>query len=163
MKRYLLLLVLAFFSFACDKDDDYDKEKAVSAFVSIDPIRLDESLANVEIKIPSAQNINFWSGSAALQNQKLENFALDFSIVERGFFTKRNEISLDSSSVFWMFYAGSLKDHFVFSPVFKDNKIFTFDTAGVLSAIDLESEKRLWKKRVFEKSFLKNYKSPRIG
>lgn len=163
MKRYLLLLILAFFSFACDKDDDYDKAKAISAFVAIDPIKIDDALATVAITIPEAKNVNFWSGSAALQNQKLENFALDFSIVERGFFTKRKEISLASSSVFWMFYGGSLKDHFVFSPVFKDGKIFTFDTAGVLSAIDLVGEKRLWKKRVFEKSFLKNYKTPRVG
>jgi outer membrane protein assembly factor BamB len=163
MKNLLTLLILASFLCACEKDDDYDREKAVSAFISIDPIRVDKSLENSEITIPKAKDLDFWSGSAALQNSEVENFKIDFSVVERGFFTKYKEISLDSSSKFWLFYSGSRLDHFVFSPVIKDGTIFTFDTSGVLSAVDLESEKKLWKSRIFKKSFLQNYKTPRIG
>jgi outer membrane protein assembly factor BamB len=163
MRRFLPIIALISLLCACDKDKDYDREKAISAFVSIDPVRVDKSLENIEIKIPSQINLDDWTSNASSQNQNIENFQLDFSIIERGFFTKRKEISLDSSSKFWMLYWGSKNDRFVFQPIIKDKKIFTLDTAGVLSAIDLESEKRLWKVRIFQKFLLKNYKTPRIG
>jgi outer membrane protein assembly factor BamB len=163
MRNFLALLILSTLLCACDKDKDYDRTKAISAFVAVDPIRVDEALQTVDVKIPTAENLTFWSGSSALQNQKVENFKIDYTLVERGFFKKYHQISLDSSSKFWLFYAGSKSDHFVFSPIIKDGKVFIFDTAGVLSAVDLASEKKLWKSQVFKKSFLKNYQTPKIG
>lgn len=164
MKKLAALFCTIFFLFACDKDQEYDKAKAISAFVAIDPIKVDPELEKVEIKLPKQKNNNFWSGSAGAQNQLVENIAKNFTLKTRGFFGKKSsEISLDESSQTWFFYSGSNVDHFVFSPIIKDGKIFILDTAGVLVARDLKTEKKIWKSRIFKKSFLKNYKTPKIS
>src|SRR3989338_3895094 len=136
MKKFCIVLWLVFLLTNCDKDADYDKTKAVSAFVQIDPLQIDKALEKVEMK---------------------------FSITERGFFKKVKEISFKKSSPLWFFYSGDIDDHFVFAPVIKNEKVFVLDTAGVLSAYDLVSEKKIWKSQIFKKSFLKNYHTPKIS
>lgn len=164
MKKLAAFFCTIFFLFACDKDQEYDKAKSISAFASIDPIKLDSALETTSIKLPQQKNNNFWSGSPSAQNQQIENIAKNFTLKTRGFFgNKATEISLDKSSQTWFFYSGSNVDHFVFSPVIKDEKIFILDTAGVLVARDLKTEKKIWKSRIFKKSFLKNYKTPKIS
>jgi len=160
--RFLQFLLITFLFAACDKDQEYDKTKAISAFVSIDPINVDPALATVEVQLPKQQNNNFWSGSASAQNQLIENFQKKFTL-ETGFFSKKSEVVLKKSSPTWFFYNGSIDDHFVFSPIIKDGKIFILDTAGVLVARDIKTEKKIWKSRVFERKILKNYKTPKIG
>lgn len=150
-----------------DKDKEYDKTKAVSAFVAIDPIKLDPSLEKLVITPPKQQKNNSWgiagtSGSA--QNQQIENFEKSFATKKPFFsFKKTQEISLSKSIPFWFFYGGSIDDHFVFSPLIKDNKIFFLDTGGVLAAYDLKTEEKIWKSRVFHRVYLKNYQTPKIG
>lgn len=163
MKKVFTIFFTSLLLFSCDKDQAYEKDKAVSAFVSIDQNPIDQSLKEVAIALPEQKNSNFWSASPAKENQQIENFKFDFSIIEKGFFSKHEEISLSSSSKFFFFYLGSPKDHFVFSPIIKDDKAFILDTAGVLSVVDLQSKKRLWKSQIFKKSFLKNYQTPKIG
>jgi len=163
MRNFFALITLFCVLAACDKEKEYDKSKAISAFIAVDPIKLDPALEKVEIKIPAAQKNNFWSGSAAAQNQRIENFAKDFSEIEKGWFSKKREISLDKSSFAWLFYAGNIRDHFVFSPVIKDGKVFILDTSGALLAKDLASDKKIWSKRIFARKILKNYKAPRLG
>ena len=41
MKKFCIVLWLVFLLTNCDKDADYDKTKAVSAFVQIDPLQID--------------------------------------------------------------------------------------------------------------------------
>ena len=163
MKKFCIVLWLVFLLTNCDKDADYDKTKAVSAFVQIDPLQIDKALEKVEMKLPPQKRNLFWSGSASLQNQSIENFEKNFSITERGFFKKVKEISFKKSSPLWFFYSGDIDDHFVFAPVIKNEKVFVLDTAGVLSAYDLVSEKKIWKSQIFKKSFLKNYHTPKIS
>jgi len=163
MKNFLFLIIISAAVFSCDKDKTYDKEKAVSAFVSIDPIKIDESLAGVEIKIPQQENSNLAFANPALQNSKIENFKFDFTFTERGFFKKYQEIKLQSSSKFFALYLGDEMDNFVYHPVIFDNKAFIIKTSGSVYAIDLASEKTLWKKSVFKKYFIKNYKTAKIS
>lgn len=163
MKRIAAVFCLIFTLISCDKDKEYDKAKAISAFAAIDPIRIDPALEKVELKLPKQENSLVWSGAAAAQNQLIDNLAKNFSYDERGFFRKTREISFRKSSPNWLFYLGDIKDHFVFSPIIKDDKIFILDTAGTLLARDLKTEKKIWKTQVFKKSLLKNYKTPRIG
>lgn len=164
-KRFAIFYAVLFlFLISCDKEKEYDKAKAVSVFASIDPIRLDKSLENVEIKLPAQNDIQFWSGSASAQNQSSENIKKNFSLVRSGVFSgSGEELSLKKSSQTWFFYSGDVDDHFVFSPVIKDGKIFFLDTAGTLVARDLKTVKKIWKTQVFAKSFLKNYKTLKIS
>lgn len=163
MKNFLLLIIISAVVFSCDKDKTYDKEKAVSAFVSVDPIKIDESLASDEITIPAQENIDFAVANPALQNSKIENFKFDFNFTEKGFFKKNQEIKIQSASKFSAFYWGDEVDNFVYYPVIFEGKAFIVKTSGTVFAIDLASEKTLWKKSVFEKSFIKNYKTAKIS
>lgn len=158
MKIAFPFLIAVFFLFACsDKEDEYDKSKAISAFAIIDPIRVDPELEKTEIKIPSQKINSSWSGSASSQNALIENFSKSFSL------KKSKKISLNKSTSAWFFYGGDLVDHFVFSPIIKDDKFFLLSTSGLLSAYNLTSEKKIWKTRVFPRIFLKNYQTPKIG
>lgn len=161
--HYLPFFLAVIFLFACDKDQEYDKTKAISAFAAIDPIKLDPTLEKVEIKLPSQQKNNLWDASGSAQNQRIENFAKNFNLKEKGFFTKTKEIAVRKSLQYWSLYLGSSKDQFVFSPIIKDDKVFFLDTAGELFAYDLKNEKKIWRSQVFEKKFLKNYRAPKIG
>ncbi len=142
---------------ACSKDEDYDTKNAVSAFASIDPTRLDPILSKSAVAIPLQKPNTAWTNSASAKNQQIENFSKNFSL------KKSQEISLKKSTQFWRFYSGDIVDRFVFSPIIKDNKIFTLDTSGELVAYDLSAEKNLWKSQIFKKKILKNYRAPKIG
>jgi outer membrane protein assembly factor BamB len=154
---YCLTFCLFFVACACDKEKVYDKTKAVDAFAVIDPIRIDESLSSVAIKIPNQKNNSFWIASGSSQNQLVEN-------IEKKFLTnKKGEIVLKSKSQYWFFYSGKIDDHFVFFPLIKDDKIFILDTSGELVSSSLKEKKTIWKSQVFAKHFLKNYQIPRIS
>jgi outer membrane protein assembly factor BamB len=189
--RFLVffLLILAFS--ACDKDEKYDQAKAVSAFAIVDVIKIDPELEKVEVKLPKQQLNDFWSGSSSESNQRIENFAFpnptfggDCSVgavLESSCMSKYTPVlhfdppsnpslkaglekSLSKkSSPAWSFYSGSLADHFTFSPIIKNDQAFILDTSGELRAIDLRTENQIWKSQIFEKKFLKNYRTPKIG
>lgn len=163
MQKLLLIGLVSLLIFSCDKDKTYDKTKAISAFDAIEKIKISEELKNVEVKVPAQSNIDFSSGNAALQNNKSENFTFNFQSQEKGFFKKRKEIKLNFSSQFWSIYFGDEIDNFVFSPVIKDSAAFFIDSAGVAYSFDLEKEKLIWKKRIFAKKFLQNYRAAKIG
>jgi outer membrane protein assembly factor BamB len=154
----LLFLVATLLIFSCEKDADYDKEKAISAFTAIESIKVDESLEKVEIKIPPQQKNSAWVGLASLQNQQIENFEKNFAI---GSWSKK--ISFDKSSKAWSFYSGSKSDRFVFSPIIKDKKVFILNSGGTLISYDLAADKKIWKTRIFNRQYLKNYQTPKIG
>jgi len=73
---------MTFFIFSCsDKKKDYDHTKAVLAFATIDDLKIDQSLQNVEITIPSQNSANsFLNPSLQIENfaflplQKSKNF-----------------------------------------------------------------------------------------
>jgi outer membrane protein assembly factor BamB len=149
---------------ACDKDQEYDKTKAISAFAAIDPIKLDPALEKVEISLPPQQQNDLWKGSGSLQNQRVENIAKNFSLKNSFFsFGKSHKISLKKASQFWSFYTGASGNQFLFYPIVKDEKIFLLDPSAELVAYDMASSKTIWKQQVFEKKILKNYRAPKIG
>lgn len=157
--KILALVSLIFSLSACDKDQEYDKTKAISAFAIIDPTTIDKSLEKTPITLPKQKNNFVWM---AASSSEIENFAKNFSYQKKGFFNSELEISLQKKSQSWFFYSGDLYSHFVFAPIIKDGKVFIFDTAGTLVARDLKSGKKIWKSQVFAKNFLKNYKTPKI-
>ena len=157
MKKLSSLFLVILLISACDKDEKYDKAKAISAFIAIDPITIDKSLESTEIKLPKQQQNNLWLASASESNQRIENFAKVFSL------KKSHQISLKESSQFWTFYNGNLNDHFVFSPVINGDIAYILDTTGELVAYNLKTEKKVWKSQIFHKKILKNYRAPKIG
>ena len=158
-----LAIIFSLVIFSCDKEQDYDKKKAISAFAIIDPINIDKSLEKTAIILPKQKNNESWVGLGSFQNQQIENFEKNFSLKNKNFFGQEKEISLKKSSKSWSFYSGSLSRNFVFAPIFKSDKIFILDTSGVLFARDVKTSKKIWKSKIFAKNFLKNYKTPKIG
>ncbi len=156
-----LCFVLLFTLSACKKDAEYDKAKAISAFVAVDKIKLDPALKNIEITIPAQQKNLSWVGLLSLQNQQIENFAKNFASKKSLFSAQK--IVLKKSSPIWTFYSGNYQDRFVFSPIIKDDKIFILDTGGTLRSYSTKSDKKIWQSRIFPRQFLKNYQTPKIG
>lgn len=159
--KFLIVVTLLLISSCSNKDKDYDKAKAISAFAIIDPIKVDPSLEKVVISLPKQQENNLWNGSASLQNQRLENIAKSFS-EEKKFFSSQREIVLRDSSLFWSGFWSTDDDDFVFAPIIKDNKIFTLNPSGSLIAFDLTTKRKIWKTKLFPSFSLKNYRDPKI-
>jgi outer membrane protein assembly factor BamB len=156
MRYFSAIFLICSLVFSCSKDAEYDKKKAVLAFVESDKFKLDSSLNSVQIVIPSQKNNEIADGNF-IANQQIENFS------NRYFFTKKQEFRLKKSSQFWSFYSGDSDERFVFSPVIKGNKAFILETSGNLISYDFKLEKKLWKTRVFPRQFLKKYQTPKIS
>ncbi|NBV06111.1 MAG: hypothetical protein EBS06_02605 [Proteobacteria bacterium] len=161
LQKSLIIFSLLFVFSCSDKKKEYDKTKAVSAFAIIDPIKIDPALEKAEIILPKQKANSFWNGSSSEQNQRIENFAKDFS-VSKSFFSGTKKIALNDSTLFWSGFGNIGDDDFVFEPIINGDKIYTLNTAGKLIAYDLTTHKKLWKNQIFLKKFLKNYRSPKI-
>jgi len=160
MKKSALLIFSAaiFILFSCSKDSEYDKDKAISAFENLDSIKIDPALETEKIDIPKEQKNSNWFGSSSFQNQKIENISKSFL---QSSWSKK--ISLGKSSKIWSFYRGSNDNRFVFSPIIKDDTAFILSSGGVLTSYNLALDKKNWKKRIFNRQYLKNYQTPKIG
>lgn len=153
MKKYLIFLTLFLLSSCSDKNDDYDKTKAISAFAIVNSLHADPALEKVEITLPKQEENKLWYGSSSEQNSRIENISFNFS--DKKSFKKTDRI--------WSGINFRFDDRFVFSPIITNKNIFLFDGSGILEALDLNSKKRIWKTRIFPVQFLSNYQTPRIG
>jgi len=155
-----LFAIISLFLFtACnDKDKDYDKTKAVSAFAISDQIAPDASLEKITISLPKQINLEEWTSSSSVSNQVAENLA--FAPQEKSL--KKGKF-LSGFSRIWTGYRPAFSDRFVFEPIIKDNVIFMLDASGIIAAYDLTSKNKIWEKRVFAKKYLKSYQNPKIG
>lgn len=162
-KKILVISLLLSFS-NCNSDKKYDKTKAMPALDVVSDVKVDESLKNIEIKLPKSQINQIWLGSASKNNQEIENLSKKFSFAESGwFFNKENEINLRRVWYKNIFYYEDFAKSFVYSPIITNQKIFNIDSSGDVSAFDIKSKELLWHKRVFEKLWLKNYKVAHLG
>lgn len=161
-KNFSIIFAALFLLNSCaDKDKDYDKSKAISAFANNEILSVDKKLEKINITIPRQQENKSWGGSAALRNQEVENFTKTFD-KEKKFFGKSEKISLSVLDTYWSGYKPSYDGRFVFSPAIGDGKIFLLNVSGKLTARDLTTKKEIWKSRIFPKEFLKNYQNPKI-
>lgn len=159
-----LVILLLLFSTNCNSDKKYDKTKAMPALDVVSDVKIDESLKNIEIKLPKSQINQIWLGSASKNNQEIENISKKFSYENSGwFFNKKNEINLRRVWYKNIFYYEDFAKSFVYSPIITNQKIFNIDSSGDVSAFDIKSKELLWHKRVFEKLWLKNYKVAHLG
>lgn len=153
MRFYFLILFAFCFSACSDKEKEYDKSKAISAFAIIDQLKADPALEKIQITIPQAKANHEWIGSASSLNQTIENFA----------FTQKGKNFLSGYNKIWSGYRSAFDDRFVFEPIIKNGKIFLLDAKGILECYDLISKKKIWEKRAFKRIYLKTYQNPKIG
>ncbi len=155
--KIILAAALFFLLPSCsDKEDDYDKKKAVSAFVA-DHVKIDQDLEKTQIALPSQKKNILWNGSASEQNQRIENFQKHFSPHK-----KSGKPLLKKVLQIWSGYRSGFSERFVFSPIIEENKIYLLDASGVLTARNLQTKEKIWESRIFPRRFLKNYQTPKI-
>lgn len=152
-----LALTLALICSSCSKDDDYDRKKAISAFVAIDHSLPDASLAKITIKLPLQRDNDLWNGSSSEQNQRVEN-------ISKTFFAKKNSqnLVLRKNSKIWSQFKFGYDDRLIFAPVIIGSKVFLLKNSGVLAAYDIKSEEKIWQKRIFPRRLLEKYRTPKI-
>lgn len=146
--KFLPLIFLIIFS-SCSKEKTYDHSKAVSAFLQTNPEEIDPALAEVKIKIPRQKDNNSWDNISANDNQNSGNFAFD------GNFKKRTILSYN--------YHLSAKNRLIYSPVIADDKAYVLDYDGILRAVNLKTNKQIFKKRIFPREYFKNFQNAKIS
>lgn len=160
ISQYLLFFLLFF---DCSSEKKYDKSKAIPLISLNQKIEASENLKNFQIVIPQSLNNDSWLGSSSLLNQRIENIAKDFANEEVGWWNKKNEIKIDRTWYKNIFYYEDFAKSFVYSPTIINNKIFILDSSGDMTAFSLDTKKKIWHKRIFDKLWLKNYKVAHLG
>lgn len=148
------LLAVLLLAQSCSDDETYDKEKAILAFVDNKNLSISEDLKNIEITIPQEINISKYNSSQNIQNLGIENLS---------FKPKKTNKFLSKSKKIWSGYRSFYKNEYVFEPIIKNNKIFLLDQRGILWCYDLNNYKKIYKKRIFPRKFIKYYQNPKIS
>ncbi len=146
-----ILIVILFVSFlsSCSTDKKIDDKNAISVFANDDLITADASLADLKISLPIQINNQFWFGSNNDNNQAIENFIFN------------NKISKTKS--IWAGYRPGYDDRMVFAPVIVGDKIYTLDAKGNLYARDTSNYKTIWKKKLIDRWFVKDFTDGKIS
>ena len=145
----LIAIFFASFLSSCSSDKKIDDKNAISVFANDDLIKADASLANIKISLPKQINNQFWFGSNNDSNQAIENF------------TFSNKISKTTS--IWAGYRPGYEDRMVFSPIITSDKIYTLDAKGNLYARNPSNYKTIWKKKLIDRFFIKDFTDGKIS
>ena len=163
-KFYLFLVILInFVVIACSKDQDYDKSKAVLAYVQDNSLEIDIKLQNTDIVLPKTKPNNSFLGSLSSLNQINENIEKNYQPNNSFLFNKKNKLKLRRSWSKSLFYASSKFENFHFEPIIYQEKIYFLDSAGELFAYDLKTKNMLFKSQIFDKKTVQNYRTPQIS
>ncbi len=175
----LAIIILLFVS--CDKDKTYDKSKAISLIAQNNALAIDSELIAKPIKLPAQKQNTSWqntswqntsrqnnSGSSRFCSHLIncetpQNFKKSYKISdEGGFFNKTKKISLQKKSSFTSLYSGASEQNFVYSPVILGDFAYILDSSGELLALALQDFKIRWRKQIFLKKNLKNYRAAKL-
>lgn len=151
----LFLVAIIFLQFACstNKDQAYDKAKAISIINNNKLIKSDIApKVNLDDKILSLS----WNHSEDHhQNGRVGNFVKNFTLKKKKyFFQNYKKINLS--------YSFFNKDIKLNLPVIFNNKLYALDNNGKLSLIDIKNNKKLWSKKLFKTNFFVNNYDPKI-
>ena len=163
-KIYFLLLLLALCASiqSCDKDQDYDKSKAILAYAQDSSLEIDDKLKNQIISLPSLKNNHSFNGSHSLLNQDNENIEKNFQPFAKSFFNKTNQYKINRSWSSSHFYASTSEENFYFEPIISQQKIYFLDPSGELFAYDLITKKKIWQSQIFNKPSIQNFRVAQI-
>ncbi len=144
----VLIFSIAFLS-SCSSDKKIDDKNAVSVFINDDAVKVDKNLTELKISLPKQTNNKFWFGNNKDNNQEIENFSFP------------NKISKIKS--IYDGYRPGYDDRMVFAPVITDNAIYTLDAKGNLHARNLSNYKTIWKKKLIDGWFVKDFIDGKIS
>ena len=149
-----LLILLAFVTSSCSKDEIYDKSKAVSAFYQSDVLEISKN--KLETKIEAPKQVKSWNfGDNFHQNGKIGNFKKSFAYKKDRLVLKpEGKINLDFG-----FFGHDVNSSL---PVINNNKAYFLNHLGNLTAYDLQNLKRIWQQELFDRSFFEKLKNSKI-
>ena len=156
LKIYLVLIV-SLWLFACESDESYNNKNAVNAFTKNEKIKVDKSISMYGITLAPEKKNDDWISSASSKNTQNQNIKKKFSL------NKKGKITLTKNTLYWHLYSGDRASRYFYKPLIIHNISYSLDSSGILRAISLETEKLLFKKRIFPKKFLKYYQTPKIS
>lgn len=143
----LVVLFLIIFS-SCSSDKKIDDKGAISVFADVSVIKADDSLVGIKINIPKAVLNQSWFGSNN-NNQTIENF----SFVDK----------ISKTKSIWAGYRPGYDDRMVFTPIIAGDKIYNLDASGNLYAKNISNYKTVWKKKLINRWFVKNFTDGKIS
>jgi outer membrane protein assembly factor BamB len=147
--KSLIITLFCSSLFSCSSDHKIDDKNAISVFADLNSIKTDDTLKDLKIALPAQVKNQSWFGSNNDNNQNIENFAFAANI------TKTKSI-----------FAGwqpRYDDKMVFAPIIAGDKIYSLDGYGNLYAKDLTSYKTIWKKKLIDRFWLKDFIGGKIS
>lgn len=148
MLKALHLLALIIFLTSCSKEES-EKIKG-ELYYPKSTLHSDEDLLELEIKIPPQQES--LSKNQHIIENILKKYNQDHGLIDINL--------LDRVLIGFNWFSA---DKFNYAPIIDGDRAYILSNYGVLSKIDLNSKKRIWKKRVFGLNKLKNYQIPKIS
>ena len=152
----IFLIIIIILQISCsNKDQTYDKNKAIIAFNQKDQLAISKSAPIIKLEEQiSAKSWNFIESNH--QNGRIGNFFKDFNFKKNKFYFKDyHKIILD--------YSLRNKDLKLDLPVIINDKLFILDNNAKLSLIDLNSNKKIWQKQIFKKDIFEFYNNPKLA
>ncbi len=149
LTQFLIAILLISTLSSCSGDKKIDDKNAVSVFLKDDSIKVDPALEKIQISIPVQTSSKSWFGSNNDNNAEVENFRFPKEITK----IKSN----------WENYRFSYPDHHVFAPLIADEKIYHLDVKGNLYAKNLDDLKLIWKKKLVNSWFTKDFTNGKIS
>ncbi|MBL6664620.1 MAG: PQQ-like beta-propeller repeat protein [Rickettsiales bacterium] len=154
--RSSLITLLSLWLFSCESDQTYDKKNAVDAFIQKSYLKPDSEISLYGITIPEEKINDSWESSSSSKNSQNQNIKKNFSL------NKKRKITLDKDLIYWHFYRGNRSSRYFYKPVIVNNISYSLDSSGILRAIDLNQEKKIFQKRLFPRKLLQSYQHPKI-
>jgi outer membrane protein assembly factor BamB len=152
--KVIAVFLFAASLFSCASDKKIDDKNAVSVFADIDLIQADATLKDTTITIPNTISNQSWFGNNNDNNQKIENFA----------FGKQDKIGqISKIKSFWAGYRPGYNNRMIFAPTIVEDKIYILDANSNLYAKDLSTYKTIWKKKLIDRWFIKDFTNGKIS
>lgn len=164
LKKNILIasLIILCLETGCDKDQSYDKSKAITAYIQDTNLVIDVN-NKTEISIPKPIiNKNFY-GSFSQLNQDIEHFEKKYNLSSNNFLSKKQQIIFDKNWTKSILNLSAKSQNFHHQPLIVNNQIFFIDGSGKLYCYDLITKKKKWSLQVFKNSWIKNYRSSHLS
>lgn len=128
MKKKIIYILLLIALVSCNKEEKLKGERYL-VFEPKQAIQIDEKLAKTKIEIPARKAGGDWYGKANKLNKDVENFSYNSDLLK----IKKIQTTID--------FKGK-------SSLVIGNTLYEIKRLGVVKAINIETGKKIWKKRI---------------
>lgn len=150
MKKFLsalcLILISSIFLSSCSTSKKIDDKNAVPVFLEDDAVKVDDEVKDVDINLPRQIYNKAWLPN---NNQEIENFSF-----------KNDTLKVENN---WENFRLSYGGRRVFAPVINNNRIYHLDVKGNLYAKTLPGLTLLWKKRLVDSTFVRDFTNGKLS